>query len=105
MVSTPTKSGSMASAKRILLVDESAVPRHSLAEQLAREGAYAVIEAVSAAEARQAKDYVFAIIDAATGESQSLAREFGGRGVPVLLLTENEPGGRDSLVKPFRLAI
>jgi DNA-binding response OmpR family regulator len=95
----------MPSAKRILLVDESAVPRHSLAEQLAREGAYAVIEAGSAAEARQARDYVFAIIDAAAGESQSLAREFGERGVPVLLLTENETGGRDSLVKPFRLAI
>ena len=42
----------MPSAKRILLVDENSVPRHSLAEQLAREAAYEVIEAGSAAEAR-----------------------------------------------------
>ena len=41
----PNSQSAMPSAKRILLVDADAVLRASLAEQLAREGAYAVIEA------------------------------------------------------------
>jgi DNA-binding response OmpR family regulator len=90
----------MPSAKRILLVDQNAGPRHSLAEQLGREGAYTVIEAGSAAEARQALDYAFAIVDGALGES--LAQELRGKGKPVLLLSEADSA--DSLAKPFRLA-
>ena len=91
----------MPSAKPILLVDADAVPRHSLAEQLARDGAYAVIEAGSAAEARAAEKYLFAIIDAAVEGSESLARELRTKGMPVLLLAEEEKDG--ALVKPFRL--
>ena len=94
----------MPSAKRILLVDQNAGPRHSLAEQLGREGAYAVTEAGSAAEARQALDYSFAIVDGAVVESESLARELRGKGKPVLLLSETGADGADSLAKPFRLA-
>jgi DNA-binding response OmpR family regulator len=95
----------MASAKPVLLVDGNAVPRHSLAEQLAREGAYAVIEAGSAAEARAANDYLFAIIDSAVEGSESLAREMRGNGRPVLLLVEESDSAvADHLVKPFRLS-
>jgi DNA-binding response OmpR family regulator len=95
----------MASAKPVLLVDGNAVPRHSLAEQLAREGAYAVIEAGSAAEARAARGYLFAIIDAGLEGSEGLARDLRENGFagPVLLLTETEKPGADHLVKPFRL--
>ena len=91
----------MPSAKPVLLVDADAVPRHSLAEQLAREGAYAVIEAGSAQEARAAKAYLFAIIDTAVEGSESLARELRAGGKPVLLLAEEEKDG--ALAKPFRL--
>jgi DNA-binding response OmpR family regulator len=93
----------MPSAKPVLLVDGNAVPRHSLAEQLAREGVYAVIEAGSAEEARAAKNYLFAIIDAAVEGSESLARELRGAGRPVLLLTEEEGDSVNALAKPFRL--
>src|ERR1700735_5670131 len=64
MVAATAAKSSMPSAKPVLLVDADAVPRHSLAEQLARDGAYTVIEAGSAAEARAAEKYLFAIIDA-----------------------------------------
>ena len=92
----------MPSAKRILLVDDEAVPRHSLAEQLAREGNYAVIEAGSAAEARAAGDYHLAIIDLEEGEV--LARELRKDGFsgPVLFLGDGVMGER--LAKPFRLS-
>lgn len=92
----------MPSAKRILLVDPDATPRHSLAEQLARQGAYAVIEAGSADEARAARDFHFAVIDSEIVESQSLAHEIISRDVPVLLLGETQ-SDLDHLAKPFRL--
>ena len=101
MVAATAAKSSMPSAKPVLLVDADAVPRHSLAEQLARDGAYAVIEAGSAAEARAAEKYLFAIIDAAVEGSESLARELRTGGTPVLLLAEEEKDG--ALVKPFRL--
>jgi DNA-binding response OmpR family regulator len=91
----------MPSAKPVLLVDANAVPRHSLAEQLAREGAYQVIEAATAQEARAAQHYLFAIIDSGVEGSENLARELRGHGRPVLLLSEKESDG--ALAKPFRL--
>src|ERR1035441_478590 len=104
----PRPESSMASAKRILLVDENSVPRHSLAEQLTREAAYQVIEAGSAAEARAAQDYAFAIIDAALedGKGESLGRELRADGFagPVLLLTEDAATQDGHLAKPFRLS-
>jgi DNA-binding response OmpR family regulator len=93
----------MPSAKHILLVDGNAVPRHSLAEQLAREGAYKVIEAGTPAEARQAHGYAFAIIDTGVPDCQSLARDLRAN-VPVLLLADEDIAATDFLKKPFRLA-
>ena len=74
MVARHPKRSSMPSAKRILLVDEEAVPRHSLAEQLAREAAYAVIEAGSAAEARAAKDMISPSSTLEGGKGEALAQ-------------------------------
>lgn len=92
----------MPSAKRILLVDDEAVPRHSLAEQLTREGSYAVIEAGSASEARAAGDYHFAIIDLDEGEALARDLRKDGFAGPVLFLSEGGAGER--LAKPFRLS-
>jgi len=103
----------MASAKRVLLVDHDAVLRASLAEQLTREGSYAVVEAGSAAEARErAKDgsYDLAIIDQSLrdGAGDALSRELKARGfdAPVLLLSSSEapPLAAEYLEKPFRFA-
>lgn len=101
----------MSSAKRILLVDENSVPRHSLAEQLAQQAAYEVIETGSAREARAAEDYALAIIDAELegGCGESLANELraGGFKGPILLLTAGPPDAaitHEQLPKPFRLS-
>jgi DNA-binding response OmpR family regulator len=103
----------MPDAKRILLVDGDAIPRHSLAEQLTQQGSYIVIEAGSAAEARLAPEScVCAIIDAALpdGDGESLARELrkAGFGGFVLFLTaaaKTPPSAGEYLVKPFRLSM
>jgi DNA-binding response OmpR family regulator len=96
----------MPSAKPVLLVDDNAMPRRVLAEQLAGDGVYTVIEAGSAAEARAAQGYVFAIIDGALEGSGTLGRELRAQGFegPVLLLTESEPPAGEYLLKPFRFA-
>jgi DNA-binding response OmpR family regulator len=103
----------MASAKRVLLVDPGAVLRASLAEQLAREGPYSVVEAVNAAEARErAKDgdYALAIIDQSLpdGTGDALARELKAQGfqAPVLILADKDapPPAAEYLEKPFRFA-
>ena len=103
----------MPSARHILLVDDDAVLRASLAEQLAQDGAYIVVAAQNAAEARKLageSDYAVAIIDQGLpdGLGDALARELKNQGfdVPVLLLADPElptPAG-DHIVKPFRLA-
>ncbi len=92
----------MPSAKPVLLVDADAVPRHSLAEQLQREGEYSVIEAGSAAEARTAKDYMLAIIDLADDEALARNLRQDGFSGPILFLGGQGAGER--LEKPFRLA-
>ena len=96
----------MPSAKPVLLVDDNAVPRRVLAEQLAREGTYSVIEAGSAGEARAAQGYVFAIIDAALEGSAALggALRQQGFGGPILFLTDSEAATGEYLVKPFRFS-
>ena len=103
----------MASTKRVLLVDHDAILRASLAEQLAREGPYIVMEAGTAAEARElAKDgdYVLAIVDQELpdGAGDALARELKvqGFGAPVLLLSEQDaqPPPAEHIAKPFRFA-
>ena len=103
----------MASARHILLVDDDAVLRASLGEQLAQEGDYVVVTAANAAEARKlAREYLYAvaIIDQTLpdGAGDALARELKNQGfdAPVLLLADPglpSPAG-DYIAKPFRLA-
>ncbi|MBV9905627.1 MAG: response regulator, partial [Alphaproteobacteria bacterium] len=84
----------MPSAKRVLLVDDDVMLRGSLAEQLAAEGAYTIVEAGSCAEARtRAREglYEFMILDVSLpdGDGRKLCREFRDSGVtaPIVLLT------------------
>ena len=103
----------MASAKHILLVDDDAVLRASLAEQLAQEGPYVVVEAANLAEARQlagGEVYALAVIDQGLpdGAGDALARELKNQGfdAPILLLADPDaaPPAGDHIVKPFRFA-
>jgi DNA-binding response OmpR family regulator len=103
----------MASAKRVLLVDDDAVLRASLAEQLTREGPYIVIEAATAAEARRLAgdgDYALTIVDQdlPDGAGDELARELKSQGfdAPILILAEQgSPAGTvEYIIKPFRFA-
>ena len=84
----------MSSAKRVLLVEDAAMLRASLAEQLAQEGTYSVVEAGDCAGARvSAGDgrYEFMILDVGLpdGDGRALCRELRTRGItcPILLLT------------------
>src|SRR5215469_13394975 len=84
----------MPSAKRVLLVDDDAMLRSSLAEQLATEGAYSIVEAATCAEARErAKEglYEFMILDVGLpdGDGRKLAGTLRDDGVscPIILLT------------------
>ena len=103
----------MPSAKRLLLVDDDALLRASLAEQLAQEGPYLIVEAGSAAEARllaREEGYALAIIDQGLpdGAGDALARELKNQGfdAPVLLLAEadGDPPLAEHIAKPFRFA-
>ncbi|HEY2837326.1 MAG TPA: response regulator transcription factor [Rhizomicrobium sp.] len=103
----------MPSARHILLVDDDAVLRASLAEQLAREGAYVMVEAANAAEARKLaleNSYAAAIIDQSLpdGAGDALTRELKAQGfdAPVLLLADPDmsPPAGDHITKPFRFA-
>ncbi|MEJ0027562.1 MAG: response regulator transcription factor [Rhizomicrobium sp.] len=112
----------MPSAKRVLLVDDDAMLRSSLAEQLASEGPYAIVEAADCAEARlRAREglYEFMILDVSLpdGDGRALCREFRDSGVtaPIILLTAADSdadtieglnsGANDYIAKPFRFAV
>jgi DNA-binding response OmpR family regulator len=111
----------MASAKRTLLVDDDQMLRTSLAEQLAADGAYVPVEAVSCADARtKAREgvYEFMILDVGLpdGDGRALCREFREEGItcPIILLTARDSdadmieglqsGANDYIAKPFRFA-
>jgi DNA-binding response OmpR family regulator len=112
----------MPSAKKVLLVDDDAMLRGSLAEQLAAEGDYDIVEAGTCADglARGSDGlYEFMILDVGLpdGDGRKLCRELRDRGVtaPIILLTAADSdadtieglksGANDYVTKPFRFAV
>ena len=112
----------MPSAKRVLLVDDDAMLRASMAEQFAAEGEYAPMEAGSCAEARAqvaGAIFEFMILDVGLpdGDGRALCREFrdGGVTCPIILLTAKDSdsdiiegldaGANDYVAKPFRFTV
>lgn len=112
----------MPAQKRVLLVDDDTMLRGSLAEQLAADGSYTVVEAGSCEEGRaRAADglYEFMILDVGLpdGDGRVLCRELRDMGVscPVIMLTAAESdadtiegldaGANDYITKPFRFAV
>jgi DNA-binding response OmpR family regulator len=112
----------MPTPKRALLVDDDTMLRRSLAEQLAADGSYTVVEAGSCAEGRgRAVEglYEFIILDIGLpdGDGRDLCRELRDSGVscPIILLTAAESdadtvrgleaGANDYVTKPFRFAV
>jgi DNA-binding response OmpR family regulator len=112
----------MASKKRILLVDDDAMLRSSLAEQFEAEDDYLPVQAATVEEARaRVRDglYEFMILDVGLpdGDGRRLCREFREMGVtcPIILLTAKdsdadvieglESGANDYIAKPFRFAV
>jgi DNA-binding response OmpR family regulator len=112
----------MPSAKRVLLVDDDAMLRSSLAEQLASTGEYAPVEAVSVAEGKTLSKeglYEFMILDVGLpdGDGRALCRSLREDGItcPIILLTASDSdadtieglqsGANDYITKPFRFAV
>jgi DNA-binding response OmpR family regulator len=112
----------MPSTRRVLLVDDDAMLRSSLAEQLEHDDGFAPVEAASCAEARalvQEGLYEFMILDVGLpdGDGRDLCREFRSEGVtcPIILLTARDSdadivkglasGANDHIAKPFRFAV
>lgn len=112
----------MSSAKRVLLVEDDAMLRTSLAEQLAQGGSYAVVEAGDCRTGRTAAEdglFEFMILDVGLpdGDGRELCREFRNNGVtcPIILLTAAatdadtikglDSGANDYVTKPFRFAV
>ena len=112
----------MPSVKRVLLVDDDAMLRSSLAEQLEQNDGFSPVEAGSCAEARQLAHeglYEFMILDVGLpdGDGRALCRQFRSEGItcPIILLTAKDSdsdiveglksGANDHISKPFRFAV
>src|SRR5579871_1400522 len=112
----------MANTKRVLLVDDDAMLRASLAEQLQQEDGFSPVEAANCGDARRLSQeglYEFMILDVGLpdGDGRALCREFrdGGITCPIILLTARdsdsdiieglESGANDHISKPFRFAV
>jgi DNA-binding response OmpR family regulator len=112
----------MPTPKRVLLVDDDQMLRASLAEQLAADSSYTVVEAGSVVEGRERAAeglYEFMILDIGLpdGDGRELCRTLRDDGVscPIILLTAAESdadtikglesGANDYVTKPFRFAV
>lgn len=112
----------MPSERRVLLVDDDAMLRGSLAEQFAGDGVFTPVEAGSYAEGlEKAKDgiYEFMILDVAMpdGDGRKLCRTLRDSGItcPIVLLTAADSdadtieglssGANDYVTKPFRFGV
>jgi len=112
----------MTSNKKILLVDDDAALRHSLAEQLQLHEEFATVEAETAAEALESvKDAYFDCILLDVGlpdmDGRDLCKLMRRNGVrsPVIMLTGVDSdadailgldsGANDYVTKPFRLGV
>lgn len=112
----------MSSLARILLVDDDAALRQSLAEQLTADGGFQTVEAGDIAGGRlAAKDgrYDAIILDVGLpdGDGRAFCRELRDAGMrcPILMLTGHtadsdtieglESGANDYITKPFRLGV
>ncbi|HWE05792.1 MAG TPA: response regulator transcription factor [Rhizomicrobium sp.] len=112
----------MPSVKRVLLVDDDAMLRSSLAEQLEQEDGFSPVEAGNCAEARELAQkglYEFMILDVGLpdGDGRALCRQFRSEGItcPIILLTAKDSdsdiveglksGANDHISKPFRFAV
>ncbi|HEX3484858.1 MAG TPA: response regulator transcription factor [Micropepsaceae bacterium] len=112
----------MASAKRVLLVDDDEMLRASLAEQLEADGAYEPVEAGTYREGLQKGSeglYEFMVLDVSLpdGDGRELCRAFRDSGItcPIIILTASDSdadtieglkaGANDYITKPFRFAV
>ena len=112
----------MPNAKRVLLIDDDVMLRASLAEQIAADGGYQIVQAGTCAEGRvKAGDglYAFILLDVGLpdGDGRNLCRQLRQDGVscPIILLTAAdseddtikglEAGANDYVSKPFRFAV
>ena len=112
----------MTTGKKLLLVDDDAALRKSLAEQLSLHQEFATIEAATAADALQAaKDNLFDLVLLDVGlpdmDGRELCRVMRRNGVkaPVIMLTGSageadtilglDSGANDYVTKPFRLGV